>query len=57
VKKLVADNATLSEDALSAILRDYNTEQMISAPLPGSNDGQMHNAIERAVAYHLQNTV
>jgi hypothetical protein len=31
VQKLVADDAVLTADALSAILRDYNTEQMIAA--------------------------
>lgn len=35
VKKLVADNSTLSADALNTILRDYNTEQMTAAALPG----------------------
>ena len=31
VQKLVADDSVLSADALNAILRDYNTEQMIAA--------------------------
>ena len=31
VQKLVADPSVLTPDALTAILRDYNTEQMISA--------------------------
>jgi capping protein alpha len=35
VKKLVADDSVLTEEALLNILRDYNTEQMTSAPLPG----------------------
>lgn len=35
VKKLVDDPSTLTSDALSAILRDYNTEQMTAAPAPG----------------------
>jgi hypothetical protein len=37
VKKLVDDDSTLSADALSSILRDYNTEQMTAAPAPGGN--------------------
>jgi hypothetical protein len=35
VKKLVADNATLNEDTLGTILRDYNTEMMTAAAAPG----------------------
>jgi hypothetical protein len=42
VKKLVADNSTLSEEALNNILRDYNTEQMIAAPLPGTKYFSIH---------------
>ena len=36
VKKLVADPKTLTDDALSNILRDYNTEHMTAAALPGT---------------------
>jgi len=32
VQKLVNDPTVLTPEALSSILRDYNTEQMISAP-------------------------
>jgi len=35
VKKLVADGSVLTEEALLTILREYNTDQMTSAPLPG----------------------
>lgn len=37
VKKLVADDAVLNDEALSNIMRDYNTEHMTAAPLPGTN--------------------
>ena len=36
VKKLVADDSTLTDDALANIMRDYNTEHMTAAPLPGT---------------------
>jgi hypothetical protein len=35
VKKLVSDPSTLTDAALTAILRDYNTEHMTAAPAPG----------------------
>lgn len=40
MKKLVADDAVLNDEALSNIMRDYNTEHMTAAPLPGTTDEQ-----------------
>jgi len=37
VKKLIEDPEVLNDAALTAILRDYNTEQMTTAPIPGGN--------------------
>lgn len=48
VKKLVADDAVLNDEALSNIMRDYNTEHMTAAPLPGTNDRQTRRGSGRA---------
>jgi len=41
VTKLVQDPATLTDDALTKIIKEYNHEQMAFAPIPGKTDGTM----------------
>jgi len=41
VTKLVQDPATLTDDALTKIIKEYNHEQMAFAPAPGKTDGTM----------------
>jgi capping protein alpha len=41
VTKLVADPATLTDEALTRIIKEYNHEQMAFAPHPSKNDGSM----------------
>jgi len=41
VTKLVADPATLTDDAVTKIIKEYNHEQMAFAPHPSKNDGSM----------------
>jgi capping protein alpha len=39
VGKLVQDPATLTDDVLTRIMKEYNHEQMAFAPVPGKTDG------------------
>jgi len=41
VTKLVSDPATLTDEAIAKILKEYNHEQMAFAPHPAKNDGSM----------------
>jgi len=41
VTKLVQDPATLTDDALTKIIKEYNHEQMAFGPTPGKPDGTM----------------